>query len=280
MNRLDLKLQQLSEQRRSGLVCYFTAGDPDFDTSLNLLSQVGRAGADIIEIGMPCSDPIADGEIIQAAHMRALASGQNLEKTLQLAKKIREEDQHTPIILMGYFNPILQYGIQDFIQDADAYVDALLIVDLPLEHQNSLTDVLKSSGLQLINMTTPNTDPERLVAIGKNATGFIYHVAANGVTGLDLQLDSHTHPVESNELDHNIQQKIVDLKRIFNIPIGVGFGIKTEQHVENLAGKADLVIIGSILVETLNTQGVEKTLNKIRSFAKILRNNESLLYIT
>lgn len=258
MNRLDQKIASLKQQQRSGLVCYFTAGDPDYATSLSLISQLGENGADIIEIGMPFSDPVADGEVIQAAHIRALQSGQNLKKTLKLVKEVREKDNDTPIVLMGYLNPLLQYGMQQFIQDAKGWVDALLIVDLPYEYQAEYLDLIKANEMHFICLTAPSTPDQRLAKIAENASGFLYHVSENGVTGMQLH--------QQNQLDHKIQS----LKSYFNIPVGIGFGIKSVEQVRALSGKADLVIIGSALVDTLAKEGVEATLQKVRTFADAL----------
>lgn len=258
MNRLDKKAAVLKQQQRSGLVCYFTAGDPDYQTSLDLICQLGQNGADIIEIGMPFSDPVADGEVIQAAHIRALQSGQTLKKTLQLVKQARDKDNETPIVLMGYLNPLLQYGVEKFIQDAKGIVDALLIVDLPYEYQSEYLDLIQANDMHFICLTAPSTPDTRLAQIAKNASGFLYHVSENGVTGMQLH--------QQNQLD----QKIQKLKSYFNIPVGIGFGIKSVEQIQALSGKADLVIIGSALVQTLADEGVEKTLQKVKSFAEAL----------
>ncbi|SPL71502.1 tryptophan synthase subunit alpha [Acinetobacter stercoris] len=264
MNRLDQKLELLKQQKKSGLVCYFTAGDPDFETSLALLSQLGDSGADIIEIGMPFSDPVADGETIQAAHIRALNAGQTLKKTLYLVEKIREKDHETPIVLMGYLNPILQYGFKKFLRDAKGLVDGILIVDLPYEYQQEYLEDIQENLIHFICLTSPSTADERLSHIAKNATGFLYHVSENGVTGMQL---NH---------QQDLVQKIQQLKKHFNIPVGIGFGIKDEQQVRRLSGQADLVIIGSALVETLQKNGVQATLEKVKQFSKVLHVTDSV----
>lgn len=259
MNRLDNRIKLLNKEKRSGLVCYFTAGDPNYGLSLDLFNRLGENGADIIEIGMPFSDPIADGEIIQAAHIRALESGQTLKKTLCLVRKIREKDDNTPIILMGYLNPILQYGVEKFITEAKGIVDGILINDLPYEYQEDYIKLAFKNNIHFICLTTSETPSKRLELFSKTATGFLYHVTQSGVTGVQL-----------NKLDH-LLVKVDELRCYFNIPIGVGFGIKNINQISELSGKVDFIIVGSELVETLVTEGVEKTLDKVKTFSSILK---------
>lgn len=261
MNRLDQKLKELKQEKRSGLVCYFTAGDPDFSESCNLFSQLGQAGADIIEIGIPLSDPVADGEIIQAAHIRALSAGQTVSKTIELVKKIRLNDNKTPIVFMTYLNPILQYGFEKLVCETENLIEGILILDAPLEYQDHFKLILNAKNMHLIAMTAPTTPFDRLEQISENATGFLYHVAENGLTGGTLNLP-------------NLERKIAEIKPIFNIPIAIGFGIKNESHVKALANKADLIVVGSALVDTFFKQGVDATIEKVKKFAKVLRDNE------
>lgn len=188
MNRLDQTISKLQQQHRTGLICYFTAGDPDFSQSVCLLSQLGRAGADIIEIGVPFSDPIADGEIIQAAHARALHQGQTMLKTIQLIQQLRQRDPSTPIVLMSYFNPVMQYGFEKLITATALWIDGLILLDLPDEYKEKFQPVLQKHNIHLIAMTAPTTTPKRLAQITQQATGFIYHVAENGTTGGVLNL--------------------------------------------------------------------------------------------
>ncbi|WP_111858382.1 tryptophan synthase subunit alpha [Acinetobacter sp. CFCC 10889] len=258
MNRLDIRLAELKQQQRSGLVCYFTAGAPDEQSNVALLSQIGQAGADIIELGMPFSDPVADGEVIEAAHHQAIAQGHTLAKTLQLVREIRKQDEQTPIVLMGYVNPILQYGFQQFLQDATGLIDGLLIVDLPYEYQREYLHDIEQNKIHFICLTSPSTPEQRLALIAKNAQGFLYHVAENGVTGMQRK-------------QQNLDEKIIQLKQYFDIPIGIGFGIKTEQDIAALNHKADLVIVGTTLVDCLVKSGVAATLQKVQDFAKVLR---------
>ncbi|AOA58147.1 tryptophan synthase subunit alpha [Acinetobacter larvae] len=257
MNRLAEKTQQLKQQQRSGLVCYFTAGDPDYAQSLNLLQQLGAAGADIIEIGMPFSDPVADGEVIQAAHLRALAAGQNLAKTLLLVQQIREVDQTTPIVLMGYLNPIMQYGFEKFAQDCAGIVDGVLVVDLPVRSHLGLAEALAAQSVHCIRLSAPSTDDQKLAEIAQSASGFLYHVAENAVTGGELHLAP-------------LIEKLQHIRPHFDIPVAVGFGIKNEQQVRAVAQHADLVVVGSVLVNCFFEHGVEATLTRVRGFAAAL----------
>lgn len=258
MNRLDLKLAQLKQEHRSGLVCYFTAGDPDFTESCRLFSQLGQAGADIIEVGIPFSDPVADGETIQAAHLRALSAGQTVRQTIELVKAIRLQDDTTPIVFMTYLNPIMQYGFEQLVADTENLIDGILILDAPYEYREQFKLRLTEKNMHLIAMTAPTTPVERLEQISASATGFLYHVAENGLTGGNFNLP-------------NLEKKIAEIKPMFNIPIAIGFGIKNESHVTALANKVDLVVIGSALVDTFFKQGVDATLEKVRKFSQVLK---------
>ena len=261
MNRLDQKLEQLKLENRSGLVCYFTAGDPNFAESCRLLSQLGQAGADIIEVGIPFSDPVADGEIIQAAHLRALGAGQTVKQTIELVIAIRLHDDQTPIIFMTYLNPMMQYGFETLIAETENLIDGILILDAPYGYRENFEVQLNEKNMHLIAMTAPTTPVERLEQISARATGFLYHVAENGLTGGDLNLS-------------NLEKKIAEIKPIFNIPVAIGFGIKNESHVKALANKVDLIIIGSALVDTFFNKGMNATLEKITVFSQILRENK------
>ncbi|MEJ5138162.1 MULTISPECIES: tryptophan synthase subunit alpha [Acinetobacter] len=261
MNRLDQKLEQLKLENRSGLVCYFTAGDPNFTESCRLLSQLGQAGADIIEVGIPFSDPVADGEIIQAAHLRALSSGQTVKQTIELVKEIRLQDEKTPIILMTYLNPIMQYGFERLIAETENLIDGILILDAPYGYREEFEVQLNENNMHLIAITAPTTPVERLAQISARTTGFLYHVAENGLTGGDLNLT-------------NLEKKIAEIQSIFDIPVAIGFGIKNESHVKALANKVGLIVIGSALVDTFFNKGVNATLEKITVFSQILRENQ------
>lgn len=259
MNRLDTKLAQLRQESRCGLVCYFTAGDPDFATSLNLLSGLATAGADVIELGMPFSDPVADGPVIQSAHLRALAAGQTVSRTLELVREVRKLDAATPIMLMGYLNPVMQYG-EHFMHDAaEAGVDGLILVDLPVEHATPYRTAADTVGLHLIRITAPTSDDARLAQVLQDASGFVYHVTLNGTTGANDCV-----PVDTGLALSRLRQHT-------DLPIAAGFGIRSTEQIQALASQADLVVIGSKLVETLEKKGMASTLDLVRQFASALR---------
>lgn len=260
MNRLTQRLQQLRAAGRSGLVTYLTAGDPDAATSLALLTRLGAAGADLIELGMPFSDPVADGPTIQAAHLRALASGQTLAATLQLVSRLRQHDQTTPLLLMGYLNPLLQYGVEPFMAAAAAAgVDGLLLVDLPFEHAAPYRAAARQHGLQLIAMTAPGSDAARLAHWLPYAEGFVYHVSLNGITG--------SAAADSDALTAHVAR----LRTLTPLPIALGFGLRTPQQLAALNRQADLLVVGSALVATLARDGVEATLQQVRQLAAALQ---------
>lgn len=259
MNRLDRKLDALKRENRAGLVTYFAGGDPDYTTSLDLLGQLGRAGADIIELGMPFSDPVADGPILQAANIRALAGGQTLDRMMAMLREMRLRDDATPIVVMGYFNPVLHYGPARFFADvADAGADAVILVDLPLEHANVYRPQLEKAGLHLIAMTAPTSSDARMAALLKPATGFVYHIAIAGTTGAgtpDEQL---------------IAAAITRLRAHTDLPVAAGFGIRSVQQVRKVAAHADLVVVGSRLVDILAKHGVAAALGEVASLASAL----------
>lgn len=252
MNRIDQTLARLKTEGRSGLATYFTAGDPDFATSLKLLRGLAEAGADLIELGLPFSDPVADGPTIQAAHIRARAAGQTAARTLALVAALRETDPTTPLVLMGYLNPVMQYGIERFMNDAaEAGVDGLLLVDLPVEHASPYEDAAKTAGLHLIRMTAPTSDDARLAEVLKDARGFIYHVTLTGTTGA------------ASATAADVETAIARLRRHSPLPIAAGFGIRTPEQVRELAGTAELIVVGSRLVEVLAEQGVAAALEEV-----------------
>lgn len=259
MNRLTQKLQQLKQQQQSGLVCYFTAGDPDFSASVDLFSQLGAAGADIIEVGVAFSDPVADGEVIQAAHARALNAGQTVAKTVELLRAVREKDTKTPMVLMTYLNPILQYGIEKLATETENILDAILIVDAPLEYQAQFKSVLGAKNIQCISMAAPTTPAPRLKQIAAQAEGFLYYVSATGLTGGSLEIAQ-------------LEKRLEQIKPVFDVPVAVGFGIKNQAQIQALNHKADLVIVGSALVETFAQQGLAATLAQVQDFASALKN--------
>jgi tryptophan synthase alpha chain len=248
MTRIDKKFAALKREGRAGLVTFITAGDPDYDTSLAMLKGLPGAGADIIEIGMPFSDPMADGPAIQASSLRALKAGQTMKKTLSLVREFRKEDVTTPIVLMGYYNPIYIYPVDRFIADAvDAGADGLIVVDMPPEEDEELRPAATEAGLNFIRLATPTTDAKRLPAVLANTSGFVYYVSIAGITGTAA-------PDVTAVGDH-----VARLKAHTELPIAVGFGVKTQEQVRALASVADGVVVGSALVaaiaETLDANG-------------------------
>jgi len=240
MNRLQQIFLHAKKQNRAALLTFITAGDPNFTSSLEVMHALANNGADIIELGMPFSDPVADGGVIQLANLRAIANGQNLSKTLELVRIFRQTNQQTPIVLMGYFNPIHYYGVNQFIPDAKkAGIDGLLIVDLPPEHQADLYDLAIAENLAGIRLVTPSTNQERLPFIIKNSSGFIYYVAVNGITGGKLGVIS------------DIAQNVANIKQMTDLPVVVGFGIKNSAQVKEVANLADGVVVGSALVDAI-----------------------------
>ena len=240
ISRINARFEKLKAENRAGLVTFTTAGDPDYDVSSNILNGLPQAGADIIEIGMPFSDPMADGPAIQEASIRALANNMTLSKTLKMVKSFREQDQETPIILMGYYNPIYIYGVDNFLADAnDAGIDGLIIVDLPPEEDGELAIPAKAADIAMIHLATPTTNDQRLEQILENGSGFLYYVTIAGITGTakpDLT------PVK-NALD--------SFRKISKIPMAVGFGIKSAEDAARFAEFSDAVVVGSAIVDII-----------------------------
>ena len=238
--RLTRKFSQLASDSRGGLITFLTAGDPTPSISRNLLSRLPAAGADIIELGMPFSDPMADGPAIQAASQRALRSGATLKGTLDMVRDFRLEDSQTPIILMGYFNPIYQYGSQKFVNDAySSGVDGLIIVDLPPEEDEELCHPALTAGLHWIRLVTPTTDHKRLMTVLQNSSGFVYYVSITGITG--------TRSADPER----VKQAITQLRDKTNLPLAVGFGIKSAEQVRTVNLFADAAVVGSALVDQI-----------------------------
>jgi tryptophan synthase alpha chain len=240
VNRIERRFAGLREAGRAGLVAYLTAGDPDPATSTRLFSGLAAAGADLIEIGMPFSDPMADGPAIQAAGQRALKAGMRLVGTLALVRRLRRDDDATPIVLMGYYNPIYHYGVEAFARDAaGAGVDGVIVVDLPPEEDAELRDPARAAGLEIVRLATPTSDAGRLPRIAAGAGGFIYYVAIAGITG--------TRAVDTDA----VASAIARLRRFTDLPIAVGFGIKNPDQAAAVARAADAAVVGSALVQCL-----------------------------
>jgi tryptophan synthase alpha chain len=238
--RIDRRFAMLKAQGRAALVTFLTAGDPDADTSLAILKGLPEAGADVIELGMPFTDPMADGPAIQASSQRALTTGQTLKKTLAMVRAFRESEDATPIILMGYYNPIYIYGVEKFLADAKAAgVDGLIVVDLPPEEDDELCLPALRAGLNFIRLATPTTDDKRLPAVLANTSGFVYYVSVTGITGMAAP-DAGA-----------VSAAIGRIKRHTKLPIAVGFGVRTAEQARAIAAAADGVVVGSALIEAL-----------------------------
>jgi len=235
--RIARRFAALKQAGRSGLVVFLTAGDPDQATSRDILLGLPAAGADLIELGMPFSDPMADGPAIQAAGLRALKAGATLAKTLGLARDFRAKDADTPLVLMGYYNPIYRYGVDRFLADAKAAgIDGLIVVDLPPEEDGELCLPALASGINFIRLATPTTDDKRLPAVLANSSGFLYYVSIMGITG--------TRSADAAD----VARAVARLKRHTRLPVAVGFGIKTPAEAAAVASVADAAVVGSGLV--------------------------------
>ena len=240
MTRIDRRFAALKKQSRAGLVTFLMAGDPDQKTSLAIIEALPKAGADVIEIGMPFTDPMADGPAIQAAGLRALKSGQTLKETLDMVRAFRTRDGETPIVLMGYYNPIYIYGVDRFLADAKAAgVDGLIVVDLPPEEDNELCLPTLKAGLNFIRLATPTTDDRRLPAVLANTSGFVYYVSITGITGARAPDTAR------------VSEAVARIKRHTHLPVAVGFGVKDAARARAIAEGADAVVVGSALVEAL-----------------------------
>jgi tryptophan synthase alpha chain len=238
--RIDRRFAALKKDGRAALVTFLTAGDPDPETSLAILRALPAAGADVIELGMPFTDPMADGPAIQAAGLRALKAGQTLKKTLDLVHAFRTGDDATPIVLMGYYNPIYIYGVDRFLTDAKAAgVDGLIVVDLPPEEDDELCLPALKAGLSFIRLATPTTDDRRLPAVLANTSGFVYYVSITGITGAATADPSQ------------VNAAVARIKRHTRLPVAVGFGVRTAEHARAIAAGADGVVVGSALVSAL-----------------------------
>jgi tryptophan synthase alpha chain len=238
--RIEARFAQLKKQGRSAFVTFLMAGDPDPSTSLAIIKAMPTAGADIIEVGMPFTDPMADGPSIQAAGLRALKAGMTLKKTLEMVRAFRKDDVVTPLVLMGYYNPIYIYGVDTFLIDAkSAGVDGLIIVDLPPEEDDELCVPALRAGLNFIRLATPTTDDKRLPAVLANTSGFVYYVSITGITGA----------AAANA--RVVADAVARIKRHTNLPVCVGFGIKTPEAALAIAARADGAVVGTALVDAL-----------------------------
>jgi tryptophan synthase alpha chain len=238
--RIERRFAALKEEGRAALVTFTMAGDPDTETSLAIIKALPKAGADVIELGMPFTDPMADGPAIQAAGLRALKAGQRMTKTLAMVRDFRKDDDSTPIVLMGYYNPIYIYGVEKFLIDAKAAgVDGLIVVDLPPEEDEELCLPALKAGLNFIRLATPTTDDKRLPAVLNNTSGFVYYVSITGITGAAAPDAA------------KVSAAVARIKRHTKLPVAVGFGVRTAEQARAIAQGADGVVVGSALVDAL-----------------------------
>jgi tryptophan synthase alpha chain len=247
--RIERRFATLKEEGRAALVTFTMAGDPDYETSLAIAKALPKAGADVIELGMPFTDPMADGPAIQAAGLRALKSGQRMTKTLALVREFRKDDNETPVVLMGYYNPIYIYGNDRFLNDAKvAGVDGLIVVDLPPEEDEELCLPALKAGLNFIRLATPTTDDRRLPKVLTNTSGFVYYVSITGITGAAAPDAT------------KVNAAVARIKQHTKLPVAVGFGVKTAEQARAIAEGADGVVVGSALVDALR-QSLDKSGN-------------------
>lgn len=270
-SRITKRFAELKSKGKSALIAYITAGDPDLETSAKILEGLPKAGADIIELSFPFSDPMADGPILQEANQRALKAGSTLKKTLAMVKSFREQNTVTPVVLMGYFNPIYVFGVKRFLEAAkEAGIDGLIVVDLPPEEDQELCEPALKMGLNFIRLITPTSDAKRIEVLLKNASGFLYYVSIAGITG-----------TKSANINH-VEEALKLLRRHSNLPIAVGFGISTPEQAQKIANIADGAIIGSAIVsriaERYGLQGqgridlVEDVLGYVETLAQAIHN--------
>jgi len=238
--RIDTRFAELAKEGRAAFVTFVMCGDPDLATSLEIIKALPKAGADVIELGMPFTDPMADGPAIQAAGLRALKAGATLKNTLQIVRDFRKGDATTPIVLMGYYNPIYVYGVDTFLVDAkSAGVDGLIIVDLPPEEDSELCIPAMKAGLNFIRLATPTTDDKRLPAVLANTSGFVYYVSITGITG------------SASADTAQVSDAVARIKRHTKLPVCVGFGIRTPEAAAKIAQAANGAVVGSALIDAL-----------------------------
>jgi tryptophan synthase alpha chain len=260
--RIDQRFADLKREGRAGLVTFTMAGDPDTKTSLAILKELPKAGADVIELGVPFTDPMADGPAIQAGGLRALNAGQNMVKTLAMVRAFRKGDDTTPIVLMGYYNPIYIYGVERFLTDAKtAGVDGLIVVDLPPEEDEELCLPALRAGVNFIRLATPTTDDQRLPAVLANTSGFVYYVSITGITGS-----------AAPDAD-KVAEAVARIKRHTKLPVAVGFGVRTAKQAQALAAGTEAVVVGSALVnavkDSLDKKG-KATAKTVKAVAKLV----------
>ncbi|MBE1291401.1 MAG: tryptophan synthase subunit alpha [Rhodobacteraceae bacterium] len=256
MTRIDAKFADLNAQGKKAFVAYVMAGDPDYATSLEIVKGLPGAGVDIIELGLPFTDPMADGPTIQLAGQRALDGGMTLQKTLDLAAEFRKTDDTTPIVLMGYYNPIYSRGVDMFLKDAKAAgIDGLIVVDLPPEEDDELCIPAQTAGMNFIRLATPTTDDKRLPKVLQNTSGFVYYVSITGITG-------------SAEAEAtNVGPEVARIKASTDLPVIVGFGINTPEKAQNIASVADGAVVGSAIVSQV---AAGKPVDEVLAFVKSL----------
>ncbi len=258
--RIAARFAALKSEKRAALVTFVTAGDPNQETSLAVLKALPAAGADLIEVGMPFTDPMADGPAIQRANLRALAAGATTRKTLALVKAFREGDQNTPIILMGYYNPIHAYGVPAFLQDAKAAgADGLIVVDVPPEEDPEIGAPARAAGLSFVRLATPTTDDKRLPHVLANSSGFLYYVSIAGITGA-AKPDTSA-----------VAAAVTRIRKKTTMPIVVGFGIRTAEQAEAIAGIADGAVVGSALVDCIGNGAAKKPAEVVASVTALTK---------
>ena len=256
MTRIDAKFAELKAANKKAFVSYIMAGDPDFDTSLEIVRGLPAAGVDIIELGVPFTDPMADGTTIQLAGQRALEGGMTLSRTLELALRFRENDDTTPIVLMGYYNPIYSRGVDKFLVDARAAgIDGLIVVDLPPEEDSELCIPAQAAGLNFIRLATPTTDDARLPRVMQNTSGFVYYVSINGITGA------------AEAQATNVGPEVARIQAASGLPVIVGFGVNTPEKAEAIASVSDGAVVGSAIVAKI---GAGDSVADVLAFVKTL----------